>query len=275
MKILKLLFLVITICFTTNTQAQLLKKLGKVAERSVERTLEKKVDQKTSKETEKTFDSTFNNKTTNKESKRSHKTRTSSSSVASSYTFTHKYTMQIQSGKHASTITYFLNTNENYIASTMDLQTENTSVISVMDMSKNKMVMFMNTHGEKTQMSMDMDFENLTNDAIEDQQVKITPTGKTKTLLNLTCHEYEVSGKDYHGNIWTTQDAGVSFSKAFYKAKSKKGFNQSWMSTVNGLTMEMTITDTSKRKPETISMTCIALEKENLNINSNDYKKML
>lgn len=61
----------------------------------------------------------------------------------------------------------------------------------------------------------------------------------------------------------------------FYKTKVKKGLNQPWMSMVNGLTMEMNITDTSKRKDQNIVMKCIALEKSNLIINSSDYKKMM
>ncbi|MBJ2173224.1 OmpA family protein [Aureibaculum sp. A20] len=62
MKALKILsILTLITCFTTQAEAQLLKKLGKAAERAAERTLEKKVEEKTSNETDKAFDTVFNN----------------------------------------------------------------------------------------------------------------------------------------------------------------------------------------------------------------------
>ncbi len=78
MKTLKILSIIALIAFfTTNVNAQLLKKLGKAAERAAERTLEKKVEEKLSKETEKAFDTVFNNKKGNareNEQRKSNKT---------------------------------------------------------------------------------------------------------------------------------------------------------------------------------------------------------
>ncbi|QRM89437.1 DUF4412 domain-containing protein [Lacinutrix sp. WUR7] len=274
MKFLKLALIILSLSLSTNTQAQLLKKFGNAAERAAERTLEKKVDEKTTRETEKTFDSTFNRKKQNKKEQRQTSNR-SSSEIQKAYVFTHKFVMQVESDKHHTNIHYFLNNDDNYIGSSMDLENNNTKMITVMDMSEKRAIMFMEINDEKKQMSIPLDFDNMTEDAMEEQEVKITPTGKTKTILNYTCHEYEVEGKDYHGNIWVTQDAGVSFSKSFYKAKAKKGLNQSWMSMINGLTMEMHITNTSKRKEQIMVMKCIALEKSKLTINGSDYKKMM
>ncbi|MBU2939423.1 DUF4412 domain-containing protein [Lacinutrix sp. C3R15] len=274
MKLLKLTLIALCICITTNMQAQLLKKLGKTAERAVERTLDKKVDKKTTKETEKTFDSTFNNtKSSTKE--KGQVSNNSNYTTQETYSFTHKYVMQIEGKKHATTINYFLNNDANYIGSSIDLENNPTSMLTVMNMTNKTATMFMDMNNQKSQMSIALDLESMTDESIEDQQVKITPTEKTKTILNFTCHEYKVEGKDYYGNIWVTQDAGVSFSKSFYKTKSKQGLNQSWMAMVNGLTMEMHITNTSKRKEENIVMKCIALEKSNLIIKSSDYKKMM
>jgi len=274
MKFLKLAVITISLSLSTNTQAQLLKRLGNVAERAVERTLEKKVDEKASKETEKTFDSTFNNKKQNKKEQRQ-ASSSPSEAIQKTYTFSHKFVMQIESDKHKTNINYFLNNTDNYIGSSMDLGNHNSQMITVMDMSEKRATMFMEISNQKTQMSIPLDLDNMTEETMEEQEVKITPTGKTKTILSYTCHEYKVVGKDYHGNVWATQDAGVSFSKTFYKAKAEKGLNQSWMSMINGLTMEMHITNTAKRKEQTMAMKCIALEKSNLTINGSDYKKMM
>ena len=78
-----------------------------------------------------------------------------------------------------------------------------------------------------------------------------------------------------YGTIWITEQAGVTFSKAFYGEKSKKGIDKSWMSTINGLFLEMSMTDTSKKKPQNIEMKCISLEKTNFSIRTSDYKKMM
>ncbi|WP_452227987.1 MULTISPECIES: DUF4412 domain-containing protein [unclassified Lacinutrix] len=197
-----------------------------------------------------------------------------SGTIQKTYTFTHKYVMQIESGKHNTTIHYFLNDTANYIGSSIELENNITSMISVLDVSNKTATMFMTINEQKTQMSIPIDLESITKDGMEEQQVKITATGKTKTILNYTCHEYKVEGKDYFGTIWVTNDAGVSFSKVFYKTKDKKGLNQPWMSSVDGLTMKMNITDTSKRKEQHMVMQCIALEKSNLTINGSDYKKI-
>jgi hypothetical protein len=47
------------------------------------------------------------------------------------------------------------------------------------------------------------------------------------------------------------------------------------MKQVDGLMMEMTMTVTTKKKPETLKMTCVALEETNFSINSKDYKKFM
>ncbi|MDO6596059.1 DUF4412 domain-containing protein [Oceanihabitans sp. 2_MG-2023] len=253
MKFFKLSLIMLSFCVTTNTQTQLLKELGNVAERAEAHTLEKKAGKTT----------------------REQRQVNSTSAIQKTYTFTHKFVMQIQSNKHNTNINYFLNNDANYIGTSMDLGNNITKMITVMDISTKKATMFMEINNQKTQMSIPIDLDSMTEDAMQEQDVKITPTGKTKNILNFTCHEYKVEGKDYNGNVWVTQDAGVTFSKAFYQAKVKKGLNQSWMSMINGLTMEMNITDTSKRKDQNMVMKCIALEKSNLTINGSDYKKMM
>jgi hypothetical protein len=144
-----------------------------------------------------------------------------------------------------------------------------------MDLDRKAMFMFMENKGDKSQMSMNLDIEEIADDAMEESDMKITPTGNTKTILGYTCHEFKVVGKDITGTIWVTQDAGISFAKSFYNVKAKKGMDQSWMKLINGLTMQMDMVDTSKRKPQNISMTCISLEKTSLNIESKAYKKLM
>lgn len=276
MKTLKTLLVIITICFSTNTEAQIWKKLGKKAEKAVEKTLEKKVEQKAERETDKAFDSTFNNSKKNKKKGKKEKGGLFGMSGAipeSSYQFSHKYAMQINTGKKPVELMYYLNNKDNYLG--FEIPDEKHKTITIMDLEKEVMFMFMDNKGDKTQMAMNMNIGELTDAAIEETNYSVTPTGNTKNILGYTCKEYDVKGKEIHGKVWVTQDAGVSFAKTFYRTKQKKGMDQTWMSMVNGLPMETTITDTSKRKAKTTTMKCVSLKAENFIIDTSNYKKMM
>ncbi|WP_397363548.1 DUF4412 domain-containing protein [Olleya sp. R77988] len=276
MRHLKTILCIITICFATQADAQIWKKLGKKVEKAAEKTLEKKVEQKTERETEKAFDSTFNNSKKNKKTKkRPLGISTAKVDPASSYSFSHKYVMQITSDKKSVNLNYYLTNSGNYIGTSIEDKKGNADHISVIDIDRKAMFMFMENKGDKSRMSLSLDFEETTEKAINDTDVSINPTGNTKTILGYTCQEYKVTAQDMKGSVWVTQSAGISFVKSFYNIKEKKGASQSWMKMLNGLTMEMDMIDTSKRKPKTIKMTCIALDKNNLTIKSNDYKKLM
>lgn len=260
------------ICFVNFSQAQLLERLADKATKAAERTVERKVEQKAQKETEKAFDSTFNKKRS-KTSKNRTKANSTSTTPKDVYKFTHKYIMQMESDKYNTTITYYLAKNESYFGSTIKGQT---SMINVMDFEAKTLFMFTNTGATKMVMGTSLDFEELASDTQNNDQATITKTGKTKTILGYTCSEYHVTSKNIDSYVWVTQKADVSFPKSFYSVKSKnQQANQQWMSNVDGLVLEMQITDTSKRKPETITMRCVTLEKTSFQIKSSDYKKLL
>jgi len=281
-KFLKSLLIILTFCFTSNVEAQFLKKLGEKAEKAAERTLEKKVEQKAEKETDKAFDSTFNNSSKRKKKKKSSKSNIpfrpmgSGKTPESKYRFSHTYIIEMNSGKRTNDIIYYLNSHGDYIGFTMP-DTKGTNMMSVMDMQKQAIFMFMDNSGSKQlmAMNMDMDLDDMANDAIEDTNYSIKPTGKTKTILGYKAKEYESKGKDMHGTIWITNDVDVSFFKAFSSQKTKKGMDKSWMKNMTGVMLEMTMTDTSKRKPTTVTMKCKALKKEKLTIDTSQYKKMM
>lgn len=276
MKSLKAILFILIIFIAPNSNAQLLKKLTKKATEASERTLERKVEEKTETETEKAFDSTFNNQKQTK-NKKSSSFNISASKVApaANYNFSHKYVMQVKSDKNETILNYYLTNSGDYLASSVPDKNGNEDMKTVMDLSRKTMYMFMENKGDKSQMSMSLDLEEIADDASEETNVKVTPTGKTKTILGYVCQEYKVVGDDLNGSIWVAPNAEISFAKSFYNIKAKKGMDQSWMKMLNGLTMEMNMVDTSKQKPQNMSMTCIALEKIKLNIHSEDYKKLM
>ncbi|WP_338359136.1 DUF4412 domain-containing protein [Yeosuana marina] len=269
MKTLKLLFTITALLMVTNSHAQFLKKLKKKATEAAERTIERKVEEKSEKEAEKAFDSTFNNqgKLFKKEVAK----------PAEYYTFSYKYVMKIDDGKNPANINYFLTEEGAYIGSSMDLE-ENEEIITVIDIPSETAHMFMNMGEQKSTMSFGLNFEKVTENATEGSEVTITATENTKMILGYNCYEYQVEGNNFHGSIWVTDEADVSFGSSFYQMKNKKfkalkSMDQSWMSSIDGLTMETTITNTSRKKPSTITMTCIALDNVVYSIDTTEYAK--
>ncbi|MBP94023.1 MAG: hypothetical protein CMC55_07900 [Flavobacteriaceae bacterium] len=275
--IFSLLFL---ICFTFSSQAQIFERLADKAANAAERTLEKKVEQKSSKETDKAFDSVFegngkNSNTTDKKStSESNEISSQSSKIPEAvYSFTHKYVMQMESDKYTTNLTYYLAENKNYFGSTVESAS---TMISVMDMDKQTLFMFTDAGGTKMLMASSLNLDKMVKDNSEDYNAQVEKTGRTKTILGYTCFEYTVTTDDMKGNFWVTQEADIAFPKGFYDMSDKnKNANQAWMADMDGILLEMHITDTSKRKQQTMSMRCIALEKAKFKINSSDYKKFM
>jgi hypothetical protein len=53
-----------------------------------------------------------------------------------------------------------------------------------------------------------------------------------------------------------------------------KNQNNNWMFAMNGMVLEMTVTDTSRKKPRKTKMICTKLEKHANIIDTSLYKKM-
>ncbi len=271
MKILKTLCIVLILLIGTNANAQFLKKLSQKAEKAAERAVERKVEQKSSKETEKAFDSVFNN-----DGKLLKGTKEAPADI---YKFSHKYIMRIDDGKSTTDIHYFLTEQDQYIGSKIPLD-KGQDMLTVMDISKKTAFMFMDLGDKKSVMSFSLDMEEEIKEEVNKTDFEITRTGNTKEILGYSCDEFKVSSPESEGTIWVTKDAPVTFSSALgdissVKMKSMKGMDQAWMNMVDGLTMEMTIIDTSKKKSKTIIMSCIGLEESNLIIDTSLYDKTL
>jgi len=269
MKTFKTALIFLALGIATQGNAQLLKKLKKRAAEAAESTVERKVEEKTAKETEKAFDSTFNNQGKLFKKK--------AAKPASLYTFSYKYVMRIDDGKKPTNINYFFAEEGSYIGSAMGLE-KNEEILTVLDLPSETAHMFMNMGEQKSTMSFGLNFEKVVENAAETSEVSITPTDNSKMILGYNCYEYLVEGNNFHGSVWVTDEADVSFDKSFYQMKNKKfkalkSTDQSWMATIDGLTMETTITDTSRKKPSTITMTCMALDAIEYVIDTTEYTK--
>ena len=268
MKLKLLPCLALLLSINHSVSAQFLKKLGKKIEQAAERTMERKVEEKSEKETAKAFDSTFNNSGGLFKGK--------AKVYKPSYAFTHKYVMQMDDGKNKTNINYYLKNGAGYMGTSIDVD-NGQEMITVMDMEDETAHIFITMGNQKSVMSVGLDFDEAVSKSVNESEFSITPTGGKKTILGYSCEEYKVKGKDINGIIWLTKNADVSFNNSFYgvknnKQNASKQTNQSWMAHVDGLLMESIITDTSKRKAQTLTMVCTALDKSAFKIISSDYK---
>jgi hypothetical protein len=270
-----LITILVFIFYAFTTQAQIFDRLANKAANSAERALDRKVEQKAQKESDKAFDSVFEGDgTKDSKSSKNDNSTTESKTPEQVYNFSHKYVMQIESGKYNTTFTYYLAKDKNYFGNTIETTT---SMISVMDLDKKTMFMFTEAGGQKMLMTTSLDVNDLVDeDDSKNKDIKIEETNNTKIILNYTCREYKVIGEDLNGRIWITKEADISFPHGFYNINNKKDqTNQQWMNNVDGLMLEMTMTTTDKKKSETMKMTCVALEKSDFSINTKDYKKFM
>lgn len=268
MKTIKFFTVLLLFGIITPTNAQLWNKLKKRATQAAEDAIERKVEEKAARETEKTFDTVFNNKGKLFKKKKAVKLE--------GYTFTHKYTMEVINENDTTDITYYLTNEYEYMGSSFNLE-ENQEFITVMDLPNTAIHTFMNMGGQKTTNSINIDLTDSSDLEMDSEGFSITPTGQTKTILGFESEEFQVTGPQLSGTVWVTQEADISFQKAFSKLKSKKmkrtkGMNQSWVSMVDGLALEMSMIDYSQRKPKPIKMICTSLHEYPFSITTADYE---
>ncbi|MET1258819.1 hypothetical protein ABV409_05730 [Flagellimonas sp. DF-77] len=255
MKITRIVVIAVLILTTHTANAQFLKKLGKRAERSAKNAIEFKVGQKTRRITQRAFDSVFNNEGKLLKGKKG--------APSSDYTFTHKYVLRLDDGKHQSDLNYFLSATKLQFAIYQTLD-EQSSMITVIDGETKRMHNFSDLKGKKSRMSMQFNDQKSLQQTMETPEFSIEPTGNEKDILGFHSKEYAVSGKYAEGTIWMTTEAGVGFPSEMFKAMVKKNKGNQWFGLKGGLVMEMDMVDLSSKKNERITMRCIELKAEEL-----------
>lgn len=265
-KIKKVLLIVALFSFVT-TNAQFWKKLTKRAEKAIEETVSRKVEEKSEKETEKAFDSIFNNNGKLFKGKKAN--------AADSYSFTHKYIMEVSSKKDLTEITYYLTNEAEYMGSAVNTGKNNEEFITVIDLPNSAIHTFMDLGNQKSITSFKVDLEATTENEINTSKFTINSTGQTKNIVGYLCEEFQVTGSQLSGKVWVTQDAGVSFQKAFSRLKNKnnKGIDPSWVNMVDGLVLEMEMIDYSQKNATPIKMRCTSLSKIDFKIETANYNK--
>ena len=268
MKTIKFFTVLLLFGIITPTNAQLWNKLKKRATQAAEDAIERKVEEKAARETEKTFDTVFNNKGKLFKKKKAVKLE--------GYTFTHKYTMEVITENDTTDITYYLTNEYEYMGSSF-VMGEDQEFLTVMDLPNSAIHTFMDFGDRKTSNSIKIDLNEVDEVEMNSNEFTVSATGKSKDIIGFTCEEFQVTGPQLSGTVWVTQEADISFQKAFTQLKSKKikrlkGMDQSWVSMVDGLTLEMKMIDYSQRKPKPIKMICTSLHEYPFSITTADYE---
>jgi len=222
------------------------------------------------KETEKAFDSTFNRKKKNKQ-RTSRSAGLSKVKSAETYAFNHKAEMQFITKKEKMTVDYFLPDSGNFFGMEIKDEKIKDDFIMVYDVDREAMFTYMENNGQKMKMSVAFETDDVDT---EDTSFNITATGKVKTILGYSCKEYKMTGDDITAIIWVTKDVDLRFPSTLYTSKKNKNNHQEWMKHIDGWAMEMEMTDTSKRKPQTVIMKCLSIQKSPMKINSNAYQNI-
>jgi len=267
MKTMKFFTLLFLFGMITQGNAQFWEKITKRAEQAASDAVERKVEEKAARETEKTFDTVFNNKGKLFKNKKTKK--------LDGYTFTHQYVMEVITENDTTDITYYLTNEDEYMGSSF-VMGEDQEFLTVMDLPNSAIHTFMDFGDRKTSSSIKIDLNEVDEVEMNSSEFAISATGKSKDIIGFTCEEFQVTGPQLSGTVWVTQEADISFQKAFTQLKSKKikrlkGMDQSWVSMVDGLTLEMRMIDYSQKNPKPIKMICTSLSETNFSINTADY----
>ena len=260
--------LLVTLCFFTTSNAQFWKKITKRAEQAASDAVERKVEEKAARETEKTFDTIFNNQGKMFKGKKAKK--------LDNYSFSHQYVMEVISDNDTTDITYYLTNEHAYMGSSFT-GGKDQEFVTVMDLPNSAIHTFMDLGGKKSMSSFKVDFEEVDEAEMNMNEFTIDATGKTKEIIGYPCKEYLVTGHHLSGRVWVTEDADISVQMAFSQLKSKKikrlkGMNQSWLSMIDGLALEMKMMDYSQKNPKPIKMICTWLGESEFSINTADYE---
>ena len=199
------------------------------------------------------------------------------SSLPDSYDFSWQYTMQMQTDGKSLNMDYYLQPGVNYFGAKPEIKKMKSvgNIIMVMDTETNTNVIFMDMNGKKMAMpsSVSVDTEFDPEEVDNSNNFTFKEVG-AKKILGYKCQGYKMENDEITTTIYVTQDAPVSFTQLFKGNKNTpKGFNSRWMDKLdNSLVMEMHMIN--KKDGSETTMKCVALKKQNLSINTGDYRFM-
>ena len=197
------------ITFSTSSQAQILKKIQNAAQNAAANAANSKAEKEASEQMSGMLEGMMQ-----------------SASTESEYSFPGYMVMEIivtdKKGKSdpPTRINYLLSDNSEIMGMFfLDPKASNNKTTTIMDIKNQAMVMLLENDGQKSSMSMKMNYDKIqqmvdeeTSEQIEKPDYEIIKTGNTKNILGYTCEEYLVKSEEGEGSYWVTEEPIQGFS---------------------------------------------------------------
>jgi hypothetical protein len=124
------------------------------------------------------------------------------------------------------------------------------------------MLMLIDQAGMKMGMRMKLDEEQYTEEA-QNQDIKVTKTGKSKEILGYSCDEYEVTSKSAYMLVWITEELELP---DFYRALAASNPSANYLKGFpEGFLMEMKMWPEGKQGSQSVEMEVTALHLDHPN----------
>lgn len=259
--------LVLLFVFNNVLEAQILKKLQKKVQDKIEQKASDKAKEETENSMKKALDA-------NAMAMAYGKNKVDPSLVPDSYSFSWKYSLEIQSEKEKAMIMdYFLEPNAEYFGFKMG---ESGEMFMVIDSRNKLMITAFEQEKEKVAMASKMpDYSEMTSKENESDGFSYRSL-PNKIIMGYNCKGIEATSADFVMVFYYTNEAKVSFSDMFrsqQKQKTPDVLKRYFKTGDRPLMMTMSMKDL-KDKGKITTMKCVVLEKNSREFLKSDYKFM-
>ncbi len=267
---------VFLLLFSTEINAQFLKKLQQKVESKMEETITDKVSDKADRETGKAMDKMLDPEMMKNSPMALGIGAGNMDEVPDSYEFDWVYVLDMSTDKAKENfqMEYLLRKDAPYWGFKMS---QGEGMTMVYDLQNNFTVLFMNNEGKSfatvTKMPKNLGEADNDEDSIPDFKIKEIPG---KVILGYKCNGYVAENDEYETTMYIAPDVEVSMGKMYstnQKFPKSYSFNWSDKALEDGLMMEMRMVDKNKSK-NNMTMECVKLEKQHNKVKKSDYQNM-
>lgn len=272
MKTIRWVFsVVLMFLFVNTTEAQILKKIQKKIQDNVTRKAVDKSTDTTDEEEQKIMNKTLN---ADVMAMAYGKNKVDPALVPDSYSFSWKYSLEIQSeNEKAMIMDYFLEPNAEYFGFKMG---ESGEMFMVIDSRNKLMITAFEQEKEKVAMASKMpDYSEMTSKENESDGFSYRSL-PNKIIMGYNCKGIEATSTDFVMVFYYTNEAKVSFSDMFRSQQRQKTpdvLKRYFKTGDRPLMMTMSMKDL-KDKGKITTMKCVVLEKNSREFLKSDYKFM-
>lgn len=195
------------------------------------------------------------------------------------YKFDYIYRMQIETPRGRTTvIDYYLPKEGGYFGS------KNNGTFQVFDNNVDKMYMFMGIDSDKkTVMAMPFDLKKFVKKFNDEEDSRVYKSAGYASILGHHCELYRMTSDNLTSEVWVAKDiengtfgsnTGNNTIFGYLLGRSIRVNDASFEATYSGLPLQIVTKKKRGRREKITTMQCIKFEKEALEIDTRDYRKL-